>query len=134
MPINFISANPRPSDLEESNDCAVRATAIASGLPYDKVRDLYAKYGRKPKHGVVVATIRCVLRDICKDATYISYANYKTRYRPTLNQFIKDRPNGNWIICRLGHAFAVKDGVVYDAHSSQAGARCKVLFAFKLND
>lgn len=131
MPLEFMKSNPRPDSMNENNDCAVRATTIASELPYEQVHQLYSQAGRKPRKGTFVATIRSVINKLNDKHTFISYTGYKC---PTLSRFIKDNPKGKWVICRRGHAFAVKDGVVYDAHKSQAGARCRVLFAIKVKD
>lgn len=130
MRYQFMKSNPRPESFNESNDCAVRATALASDLPYEQVHQLYTEHGRKPRKGTLVATMRAVINKLASDNTFISYSAY--RVKPTLKQFMEENPKGSWVICRRAHAFALKDGVVYDAHESQAGSRCRVIFAIKI--
>ena len=134
MSYQFMSSNPRPSDMNELNDCAVRATSIATELDYKAVHSVFAKHGRKPRKGTYIATMMAVAKELNKDSTFISYLGTRScaSYAPTLSKFIKDNPTGHWVICRRNHAFAVKDGVVYDAHKSQAGSRCRVLYAIKV--
>lgn len=126
--MEFIKTNPRPSDANESNDCAVRATVIATGKSYYEVHRAYFEKGRQHRKGVMLATIKAVLHDIVEGDIKI----FQAAKKPTLFRFLKDNPKGNWVICRRGHAFAVKDGVVYDAHEKQAGSRCRVICAIKV--
>lgn len=125
----FICENPRPSDVRESNDCTVRATVLATGLPYDVVHKGYAKAGRKPMRGVTYHIMVGAL-DILK----IKHTKqvYKVGSKePTLAQFLKgDGKEGHWIVIRRGHAFAVKDGIVYDGH--EQGMRCRIWAVFKI--
>lgn len=126
--MRFIQANPRPIEANELNDCAVRATTIATGKSYFEVHRAYFEKGRQHRKGVMLATVKAVLHEIVEGDIKI----YQSTKRPTLLRFIKDNPTGNWVIIRRGHAFAVKDGIVYDANERQAGARCRVICAIKI--
>jgi hypothetical protein len=104
---------------------------LASDLDYKLVHEQFTKWGRKPRKGTLIATMLKVAKELNKDSRYVSFSGMK---KPTLKQFLIENPQGHWVICRSNHAFAVKNGIVYDAHESQAGARCRVIYAIKIKD
>lgn len=130
--MQFISKNPRPSDLYESNDCTVRATSIAMKKPYKSIHKVFAKHGRKDRQGVTLATLIAVLIEVTKNNMQI-VASHAIR-RETLASFIKTHPKGRYVVIKRGHAFAVIDGVAHDAHSSCCGSRSIVKYAYKVGD
>ncbi len=130
--MQFISANPRPSDLYESNDCTVRATSLAVNLPYNVAHKIFKLHGRKDRQGVTLATLIAVLIDVTKNNMQI-VASHAIR-RETLASFIKTHPKGRYVVIKRGHAFAVIDGVAHDAHSSCCGSRSIVKYAYKVGE
>lgn len=129
MAKNFISANPRPVELRETNDCTVRATSLAFNKPYLDVHKAYSKAGRKNGRGVNAFTMNGALRNITgKDERMVRVMGKE----PTFAQFARDNPNGKFIVVKRGHAVALIDGVWHDAHVSQVGARCRVLFYYEV--
>ena len=130
--MEFICENPRSIDTE-INDCTVRATTLASGLDYLKVHDSFKKAGRVARRGCTLRTIEGAFKEL--KFTYEEnkyYTNSTTKGCPTLARFCKEEGSkGNWVVIRRGHAFAVKDGVVYDGHKQ--GSRVRIITAFKLN-
>lgn len=129
MKYQFIESNPRPRELNESNDCTVRATAIALDKDYKEVHSYYASKGRKPRRGCVIATVKAVCSELAENFSPMQYI-----HEPTVSQFIRENPTGHWVVIKRGHAFAIKNGVVYDMHKSCAGAKSRVKFAFKVKD
>lgn len=130
MSTRFISANPRPEDLRESNDCTVRATSLAMNKPYLEVHKAYEKMGRKPRQGVTVSTMNKTLQLI----TSSDRVMIRAFDEPTFAQFAKANPKGRFIVTKRGHAVALIDGVWHDSHASCAGARCRVKFYYEIKD
>lgn len=128
MSTRFISANPRPEDLRESNDCTVRATSLAMNKHYFDVHKAYASVGRKPRHGVTVST----MNEALKVLTTSERVMIRALDEPTFSQFAKDNPKGRFIVVKRKHAVALIDGVWHDAHASCAGARCRVKFYYEI--
>ena len=117
----------------EHMDCTVHATAIAAQIPYFEAHELLARFGRRPRHGV-------------KYRAFIAWATSPTgcsitgnprgvigAYRVqrvnldksvTLGQFLKDFPNGRFVVRKRGHVFAVIDGKQFDA--SPNGLLCRL--------
>lgn len=97
----------------ELNDCAVRALALAASLSYQDAHDLLSWHGRQ-KDGVTrnAHKLYDVLFPECRiEATAGHHPMYD---RPTVGQFLKAHPVGRFLCMVKGHAFAVRDGIVYD--------------------
>jgi hypothetical protein len=132
-------SNPRSKDadtdfnfMNESNDCSVRATSIALGKPYKTVHEVFKKHGRKWGKGVTIITLLAVLKDVTKDNIKTVASDVIRKH--TLATFIRENPKGKYVIVKSRHAFAVIDGVAYDAHPSCCTSRSIVKFAFKLGE
>lgn len=137
--MKFIMENPRAKNAEidwqytsESNDCSVRATSIALGKPYKTVHEVFKKHGRKWGKGVTIITLLAVLKDVTKDNIKTVASDVIRKH--TLSTFIRENPKGKYVIVKSRHAFAVIDGVAYDAHPSCCTSRSIVKFAFKLGE
>lgn len=130
MSKNFISANPRPSGLYESNDCTVRATSLAMNKPYLEIHKAYEKMGRKPRNGVTVNTMNKTLQLI----TSSDRVMIRALEEPTFAQFAKAHPKGRFIIVKRKHAVALIDGVWHDANEACAGSRCRVKFYYQIQE
>lgn len=137
--MKFIMENPRAKNAEtdweyasESNDCSVRATSIALSKPYKSVHKTFLKHGRKWGKGVTIITLMATLRDITGDDLKIVASDVVRKQ--TLSTFIKENPKGRYVVIKSRHAFAVIDGVAYDAHPSCCTPRSLVKFAFKLGE
>lgn len=101
------SQSKRP---KQSNDCTVRAVAIALELPYDEAYDLLALAGRK-------CTSRFDIVKWLKEqpwAEKLAFPAVKGERRMNPAKFCATYTTGRYI-CRVAkHVFAVVDGVVYD--------------------
>ena len=128
--MQFISANPRPKDLYESNDCTVRATSLAMNKPYLDIHKSYETAGRKPRRGVTISTMNKALQLI----TQSNRVMVRVLSEPTFAQFARENPKGRFIVTKRGHAVALIDGVWHDAHVSQAGSRCRVKFYYEVKE
>lgn len=57
----FKTVQGQARSLNETNDCAVKAVAIATGTPYEQVHALMKKHGRKDRKGTMQITTQHVL-------------------------------------------------------------------------
>lgn len=101
------SSSRRP---RQSNDCTVRALAIAAGVPYDSAYDLLKKLGRKSGVGFR-------LGDWLIDqswATKLPFPAVKGQRRMNPDSFAQTFPGGVFICKTAKHVYCVLDGVVQD--------------------
>jgi hypothetical protein len=99
----------------ETNDCTVKAFAIAFNTTYDKAHNHLAKHcGRRPRQGIVS---RIVLQPSLRH-TKTKVGPYTNSNRITLGAFCKAHPEGRYYVRVKGHAIAVVDGTVYDHRDS----------------
>ena len=85
----------------EKLDCAVRAYAIAKEIPYTDAHLLFEKAGRRPQH-----------RTYWEIYTKLRI-KFTFRYI-TVKNFIIQHPEGSFYVCMNGHAFVIKNGVIFD--------------------
>lgn len=127
MTKNFICANPRAFDFE-SNDCTVRATSLALNKHYVEVHKAYSEVGRKIGKGCTVRMMNNALEKL-KQGQMV-----RALEEPTFARFARSNPKGKFIVVKRKHAVALIDGVWHDAHVSQVGARCRVLFYYQVKE
>lgn len=100
---------------KQTNDCTVRALALARGIEYDSAYDLLANAGRKCARGFF-------LGDWLEGqpwAEKIRFPAIKGQRRMNPAAFTEQFKEGRYI-CRVSkHVFAVIDGVVYDTFESR---------------
>lgn len=111
-------------------DCAVRATAIASGRDYKEIYDLFRKACKgSPRDGVDKKVIYKVMEQL--GATWTPTMEIgngcKVHLRPD------ELPQGR-IVCNCSrHLVAVIDGVINDTYDSSRGGRRCVYGYWKFN-
>src|ERR1035437_6211253 len=88
---------------DEKRDCAVRALAVAADIPYYQAHDIFKSGGRRYRCGSY--NTRPTLAKIGIEGASC---------RMSLASFIYMNPKGSFYIIKRGHAFAVKDGIVFD--------------------
>ena len=69
--MKFLQLDPRPADMNERNDCAIRATVCASAKPYAEVHAAYAAAGRTARRGTPWS--------VCQDAARALFHKAWTR-------------------------------------------------------
>ena len=103
------------------NDCAPRAIAIATQMPYDKVyQDLQQITHQKRAQDKATYTIQC-----CDNGTYIGVveqymAQHNWKYHTSNLSLLEYSPElytGDVIVHFNAHIFAIRNGVVYDTQS-----------------
>lgn len=104
-----VSDGGRASSMPgEKLDCSVRAAAIALDIPYPDAHALFTKHGRKPRHRTPTRVSYIAL-------SYTKAHSYTyTKRRPTLERFVREHPEGRYIIRVRGHMFTVIDGGIHD--------------------
>lgn len=115
-----IFSNERVS-ISETNDCAVRATAIALNQTYSETHAQYKAAGRKDGKGVRTFLIEDVLRanliGVNLDTTteFLQNADWNKRKCPTITQVLKNPKFqvGTHIMYTKGHVFTIKNGEIY---------------------
>lgn len=121
----------------EHMDCTVHATAIAAQIPYFEAHELLARFGRRPRHGVkyrdfiawVTSPALCCFNNKVMTGQKGVIGAYRVQRvnldKPvTLGQFLKDFPNGRFVVRKRGHVFAVIDGKQFDSRPN--GMRCRL--------
>lgn len=99
----------------QTNDCTVRAIAIAMGRDYDEVYDALAARGRRSGRKFKVDVY---LEEIgLKKTTFPAQAGQR-RYH--VDDFIRDHQNGTYIVKVAKHVFAVIDGVMHDTSMARS--------------
>lgn len=89
--------------VNERRDCAVRALANAADIPYYQAHEVF-KWGGRRNKCASYRTLQTLLELGIEDI----YCHIN------LAQFIRMNPKGSFYVIKAGHAFAVKDGVVFD--------------------
>lgn len=106
-------------DRDERRDCAVRAFATAWEIPYYQAYDIFEWGGRRPNHGVRLATFQRLFKSLgmtrCENLEGI-----------TVNQFCKGGYKGQYLITVSGHALCVKDSVVFDKAPTKRARTCYI--------
>lgn len=132
----YRAAREQTAKHNETNDCAVVAVSIATGVPYEKVLNLSYKLGRQRRCGTRRSTSEKMLQSlgfrIAKHikgveldhlteamlAEYRELGSYARRKSLTLGQ-VKDFPSvweklGTCLLFTSGHVACLKDGAVHD--------------------
>jgi hypothetical protein len=99
-------------------DCSVRALAVATGVPYAVASAVFSARGRKLKAGTPV---------ILSDELYTSILGMRRVEMAEgirLEAFLEVAKTGRFVVHKIGHAFAVVEGVVHDWEGTSRGATC----------
>jgi len=112
----------------ERNDCAVRALALSTGIPYAKAHDLLKAEGRKDRRGTKTWMTERALKKSGAQVELLSAWVHRTA---TLAEAVRTLRNGRYLIIVRGHALALIDGVIHDA-GDISDARCRVRQAWRI--
>lgn len=129
----------------EENDCTVYAVATAFEMEYDAAhKEVADRMKRQEGEGVSRKNILEALEEgtvlngktvtrVIKTPTkvYKVYGNTVPR-QIRLSSFVKDYPEGTYLILTRGHALTLKDGVLMD-NRKQTKARALVTVAIKVD-
>jgi hypothetical protein len=89
----------------ESNDCQIRALALATRIPYTEIHSLAGTLGRKPRK-------RFNTSDIIPSLLSHEFQHHTSD--STVDDFVRTHPEGEFIIRSHRHVCAVIDGMMHD--------------------
>lgn len=118
----------------DTNDCGVRAVAVACAVDYHAAHAALEALGRKRRKGTHWGAMLKAARALAGTEPALLAGTEPTRHgwhpmRVTLSRFVRDNPRGSFVLWTISHAFAVVDGVVYDW---RARGRCIVRGGFRV--
>ena len=100
------------NEMNERNDCAVRAVAHASGVEYHKIHSMFRTNGRRTRgrtfnhiSDAVMSTLKMEVRDITSTVR---------RYGKTIRTAQQYLTRGTYIVFTRGHMLCIKGGEVMD--------------------
>lgn len=113
--MSFVSINPNPFN-KRTGDCVIRAISIAEDKTWDDtfIELMVESFGQKdmPSDNQTWSSYlhklgysRHIIPDTCPDCY-------------TITDFVRDHPNGQYILATGSHVVAVKDGSYYDTWES----------------
>lgn len=118
-------------EYNETNDCTVRATAIALNQSYEETHRQYKEAGRRNRRGTGTYTIKEVLKNNLIGFNPNTSWEMKSaalgdlRKCPTISQLLKRAKFqvGTHIILTRNHAFTIKNGEVFGNSNDDGRAR-----------
>lgn len=118
----YANSNPKV----DTNDCAIRSIATASGEPWQdvmrKLCDIAIEECRMPNDIVVVHEF---FKKYYSNSQIMDFIGSGMK----LDTFCQMYPEGNYAVQCMNHGVAVKDGVIYDTYDSSGdvvATACKV--------
>lgn len=122
----FTTLNMLAFKKGETNDCGVKAIALAGGCTYESAHAMAAVRGRKAKKGMWRSDIISCIRECGKTLTRIdpreiiaTYPGVHGRVLKSITthhprRFAKVWPKGTFILFQSGHVSVVIDGTLHD--------------------
>jgi hypothetical protein len=113
----------------ETNDCTVRAVAIACNVPYTQAHVELARRGRKDGKGIAMRAT--VMKDpvFCGKRLVPVFDMMKNNGKCIcLVTARKMFPKGRYTIVKSGHAFALVDGVDHDLSGNSKWIMVKIMW------
>lgn len=100
------------SVITQNNSCCVVALACATGWTYRHCLELCRMHGREDDKAMFHSQVEAMFKSLPWKAKVTG--PYSSSKRITIANFVKKHPEGNFFCAHRGHAFAIKDGVLYD--------------------
>lgn len=104
---------------KQTNDCTVRALALATELGYDAAYDLMAEAGRKCSRRFHFKKLANTGKANGYQFRWHSFPAIKGQSRMNLATFCESHPQGRWVVRVAKHVAAVIDGVYYDSFAER---------------
>ena len=136
----YLALDQHSREIQEENDCAVRATCVVTGATYDDVHALYDLHGRRRRSGAYIHTTRAVLADLGftmrewsskeKIALLQSYPDYWVKsitLRQTMLFPEQWAPFGPLLLNSHRHLSAFRDGKLHD-HMCRLKSRVHAIY------
>lgn len=111
--VNYTDEQRKASaDMKETKDCTVFAWCNVFDAPYVNSHNWLRRHGRQQGRGMFANAIK-IAPASCKKAT-TKVGPYTRKNRISVAAFCKKHPVGRYYVWNVNHAFAIKDGIVYD--------------------
>lgn len=98
----------------ECRDCAVRATALVTGVEYDEVHSLFKSLGRKDRHCTLDSLTEDGIKRLGFDLKFAEFYS-KVKTIRSLEKVIDDE--GIYLVKVRRHMFCIKGGLTLDSDS-----------------
>lgn len=109
---NFQKVKNESSKANESNDCAVKAIAIACNVPYKVAHKALANLGRRNRRGTLNSTIHTAIKQLGFELECITFkVKAKTVTTLAADRAVKD---GFFVAFVRGHIAAIVNGQIED--------------------
>ena len=141
---------PTRKQKEEKNDCSVRAIATAVGIGYDSahkfIKEVFKRVKRKGCTNMVKTCIQLQKEELELEGKkfrfkYVQRQYIRNRYKlygeyiyrnKTVKSFMKDFPEGTFLVFVAKHVFTVKDGTLVDNAGEEFRPTRKVIDVVKV--
>jgi hypothetical protein len=106
---------------EERSDCTVCALANTTGIDYSDARRIAWMAGRKNGKGFSTVTLIAYASTNHKmNFSEVKFTELFSKPTMSVKRFIRKFPKGNFLVRVRGHAFSIKDGIVFDSFTPKA--------------
>lgn len=96
-------------NIDEKNDCTVRAIALCENIPYYQAHDLLRVIAdRLNRHGVYRFKYFSLITN------YLEKNVYELKHQITLKTFARLHPHGKFFLVVRGHATVMNNGILFD--------------------
>ena len=124
---NFEKVKNESFKANESNDCAVKAIAIACNVPYKVAHKALANLGRRNRRGTLNSTIHTAIKQLGFNLECITFkVKAKTVTTLAADRAVKD---GFFVAFVRGHIAAIVNGQIEDWTE---GKRHRVRLVYKI--
>lgn len=103
----YHNANPRGRHV---NDCTVRAISLATGRTWDETYRMLSEFAQQ--EGIMPDDVFYI--DNFLENHFHKLCGCKHKIKITVGEFVKNNPQGTYLITMSGHITCAIDGVIYD--------------------
>ena len=133
--IDYIKGYEFREEINDNNDCSVRAIASATGADYREAHEYASKYfNRKIGEG---AEGFGLIMDRRAGLPFLNNTKYKEiklkEKRMLLKDFLEEYSSGIYIVCMYNHVFTVKNKIIIGNSDDRKMLTKKVHFVYKIN-
>lgn len=102
------------ANMNEHNDCGVRAAALVCNVPYETAHVALRVAGRQPRQGSFVPQITKAVKSLGCTVHKSQNPKQPNGSRYTAKTLPKAYPRGRFLVYTRDHVFAMIDGTVLD--------------------
>ena len=129
--MNYQLVCEQSSEFGERNDCSVKAVAIATGICYASVHEIFKKHGRKDCDGTTHSTFKAALAELGYTFDTIYFKKAKTMMKVEWEMIFEQRLLGKPAIIESTRHHAAWDGRHVQDWSADRRKRLKCGYVLK---